>query len=199
MKKAAFLIFVLTVGSVTLALAQKEQTLANSNKTKGGFGGPFFLFSQADGKAGGGAGGGGGFIIDDFFIGGFGQGEAFGQRRVNNRSYDVTLGGGGFWLGYAYPSYKVLHLYSTLKLGWGSAALRRRDDDPFDNDDITDQIFMVIPEVGAEINLIHWFRLGLTAGYRVVGGLHDLPGFASQDFNSPVLAVTLRFGGFGYN
>ena len=182
----------------TFLWSQQEETLANNARVKGGFGGPFFLFSQADGKSGGGAGGGGAFIVNDFFIGGYGQGESFGQRRYNNRNYDVTLGSGGFWLGYAYPSHKLLHLYSSLKLGWGSAGLRRQDDDPFDNDDINDSVFVIAPEVGAEVNIIHCFRIGFTAGYRVVGGLHDLPGFSSNDFNSPTLALTFRFGGFGY-
>lgn len=196
MKKVLFFLAA-SLCIATLAFSQREETLANSSGIKGGFGGPFFLFSTADGNAGGGAGGGGAFIINDFFIGGYGQGESFGRRRYNNRNYDVTLGSGGFWLGYAYPSHKVLHIYTSLKLGWGTAALRRPGGDNFE-DDITDGVFMVAPEVGAEVNLLHWFRLAFSGGYRVVGGLHGLPGFSTNDFNSPTLAITLRFGGFGY-
>lgn len=184
--------------AATMALGQREETLASGAKIKGAFGGPFFTYGQVDGNSGGGAGGGGAFILNDFFIGGFGLGETFGSRRYNNRNYDVTLGYGGFWLGYVYPSYKVVHLYSSLKIGWGSAALRRRDNDPFDNDDIRDGVFVLSPEIGVEVNILHWFRAGFTGGYRLVSGLNTLPGFASQDYNSPTFALTLRFGGFGY-
>ena len=180
------------------AQAQKEETLAGSARVKGGFGAPFFTFSQADDNAGFGGGGGGAFIINDFFIGGFGEGASFGNRRYNNRNYDLSLGYGGFWLGYTYPSHKLIHLYSSLKIGWGNASQLRADDDPFDGDQINDHIFALHPELGAEINLVHWFRLGFTAGFRLVGGVGSLPTVRSGDFNSPTLGITLRFGKFGY-
>ena len=197
MKKT--LLLLLAVLCINLpAFSQKEETVANSSGIKGGFGGPYFLFSQAGGSGGGGAGGGGAFIINDFFIGGYGQGENFGRRRIGNRNYDVSLGGAGFWFGYAYPSYKLLHLYTSLKVGWGSATLNRKNEEPFDVPDYSDGVFMFSPEIGAEVNLLHWFRLAFTGGYRFVGGLNTLPGFNSNDFNSPTLAITLRFGAFGY-
>lgn len=196
--KKILLLTLLWLGFCQLGISQKEETLGNTARVKGGFGGPYFLFSQADGRSGGGAGGGGAFIINDFFIGGFGQGETFGRRRYNNRNYDLALGGGGFWLGYAYPSHKLFHLYTSMKIGWGAAALNRVDDNPFNDNDITDGVFLLIPEIGAEVNLLHWFRLAFTGGFRFVGGVDSLPGYSTTDFNSPTLAITLRFGAFGY-
>ncbi len=196
--KKTLLLTLFFFGLGQIVFAQKEETLAGSAHIKGGFGGPYFIFSQADGANGYGAGGGGGFIINDFFFGGFGEGQSFGRRRYNNRDYDLNLGYGGIWLGYTYRGYKVIHLYSSAKIGWGSASLQRNDGDPFNGNDINDSVFAIAPEVGAEANLLHWFRLGATVGYRFVNGLNTLPGFSSGDFNSPTFALTLRFGAFGY-
>lgn len=192
------LLLLLSLSLATLATAQKQETIANSVKIKGGFGSPYFLFSQADGRAGGGIGGGGAFILNDFFVGAYVQSESFGQRRYSGRDYILGLNSGGFWLGYVPNSYKVVHLYSSLKIGWGSALLRRDDNDPYDNDDIRDAVFVLAPEIGAEFNVLRWFRIGLTGGYRAVGLLNTLPGYSYNDFNSPTLALTFRFGKFGY-
>ena len=59
----------------------ETQTLFKNNKVRGGFGGPIFSWSQANGKTGYGAGGGGGVVMDRFFVGLFGMGETF--DRVN--------------------------------------------------------------------------------------------------------------------
>lgn len=198
MKKALFLIFLFLYTAAGL-IAQKEETLSGGARVKGGFGGPFFIYSNADGKSGGGGGGGGAFIINDFFIGGFGQGETFGQRAISSGRYTVGLGFGGFWLGYVNSSYKVAHLYTSLKIGWGSANLQRDDNDPFNGNDYSDAVFVAHPEIGLELNVVHWFRVAFTGGYRLVNGVDTLPGFASGDFNSPTLGLTLRFGAFGYH
>ncbi len=198
MKKTHFILFLLLFGAAWLQ-AQKEETLTSGARVKGGFGGPFFLYSNTDGQSGGGGGGGGAFIINDFFIGGFGQGETFGQRTISSRRYTVGLGFGGFWLGYVYPSHKVVHLFTSLKVGWGSATLQRDDNDPFNGNDYTDGVFVTAPEIGVEVNVVHWFRIAFTGGYRLVGGVQSLPGFASGDFNSPTLGLTMRFGKFGYH
>lgn len=192
-----FILILISLGLFHQAQAQKQETLANSGRIQGGFGALLFPFSQADGHSGAGAGAGGAIIVNDFFIGGYGQGESFDRHRYNGRNYFVGLNSGGIWLGYTYPSHKVLHLYTSMKIGWGSATLNRDDNDPFDNDQINDGVVVLNPEIGAELNILRWFRLGITGGYRLVGGLNTLPGYASNDFNSPTLALTLRFGKFG--
>ncbi len=197
MKKTHFAVLFVLVCFGT-AFCQKEETLAGSSRVKGGFGSPFFTFSQASGQNGIGAGVGGAFIINDFFIGAFGQGESFGPRRYNGRDYNLTISNGGFWLGYAYPSHKLAHLYTSMKIGWGNVALARTDREPFDPDGIRDNVFVLNPEIGAEVNLLHWFRLCLSVGYRSVSGVNTLPTVQSNDFNGATFGITMRFGGFGY-
>lgn len=198
MKQILVFAILFVCGSLSLA-AQKEETLSGTARVKGGFGGPFFTYSQADGQSGAGGGGGGALILNDIFIGGFGQVENFGQRTVGSNRYNTELGFGGFWIGYVYPSHKVIHLYTSLKIGWGNASLRYKNEDPFNYHDINDGVFVFSPELGAEVNVLHWFRIAMTAGYRLVNGIQTLPGFSEGDFNSPTLGITLRFGGFGYH
>lgn len=181
------------------AICQKEETLASSSRVKGGFGSPFFTFSQASEENGVGAGIGGAFIVNDFFIGAATQGESFGLRRYQGRDYNLALTYGGFWLGYAYPSHKLVHLFTSMKVGWGDAALIQSKHEPFDPNTIRDNVFVLSPEIGAEVNLLHWFRLCLTVGYRSVNGVNTLPTVNRSDFNGATFGITMRFGGFGYS
>lgn len=193
MNNKFFLAVLFCMGSVVL-MAQQEQTLAGSARVRGGFGGPFFVFSNVDGEWGGGAGGGGGFILNDMFFGGFGQGESFGNRTINGIRYNLSLGQGGLWIGYVKPSHKLFHLYATAKIGWGGVNLTPQN---VSANDVTDDIFVLTPEAGVEVNVLHWFRIAATGGYRVVTGVNQIEGYKNRDFSSPIVGLTLRFGGFG--
>ncbi len=177
-----------------------ENTLAGSARIKGGFGGPFFVYGQIENHHGGGAGGGGAFIINDFFLGGYGQGETFGQHVVNGLNYDLGLSQGGLWIGYVWPSRRMVHGFGSFKAGYGAATLERnpRNGEPDSGGDIEDNVWVISPEIGVEVNIAHWMRAAITGGYRWVNGVSKLPYFTDDDYKSPVLGLTLRFGNFGY-
>ncbi len=173
---------------------QEDQTLLKGARIRGGFGGPTWVFSRAVGDAGWGVGGGGGVIIGSLFIGGFGQGETFGRRVVQGREHQFSLGYGGLWLGVAYPSHRLVHLYGSLKLGVGGVSLLPRQGG---GEGFNDSVALITPEVGAEVNITKWFRLVGHVGHRWVAGLDGLGPYAnSEDFNSVVWGLTLRFGSF---
>lgn len=198
MKKRLLTTLLLFIAILSLQ-AQRQETLRSTTRNKGGFGGLYFVTSQAGGDPGGGAGLDGAFIHNDWFFGGFLQIESFDRRRVNNRNYQPSLFFTGPWVGYAYPSHKLIHLYTSLRLGWGFAVLNRQGNDPFNNDeDYSDFIFAFTPEIGAEINALSWLRIAATLGYRSVSNLTGLPGYSQRDFNSPTFGISLRFGSFGY-
>lgn len=180
-----------------VCLAQKEEeTLLGQARVQGGFGGPFWVASRAVGDAGWGAGGGGGAIIGHFFIGGFGQGEAFGRRTIQNVEHEYSLGFGGLWLGAVYPSHRLIHLFSSLKVGGGGVSLVPRERGS--SRGYNDGVFVVVPEAGIELNVVKWFRLVGTVGYRWVGGISGPSAyFKPGDFDSVVWGITLRFGSFG--
>lgn len=173
----------------------EEQVLSDKFRITGGFGGPFFVGSWAENHAGVGAGGGGGIVAGRFFLGGFGQGETFGRHDFDGREYELGIGYGGLWLGYSYPTRKVVHGFAQAKIGWG--AVTRSEPGEGDNDDsLEDDIFTMTPEIGAEINVTHWFRLVAHGGWRFVTGVNRTPRFTSADFSKPVYGLTLRFGKF---
>ncbi|HFC01006.1 MAG TPA: hypothetical protein ENJ53_09405 [Phaeodactylibacter sp.] len=170
------------------------ETLFNRARVVGAFGGPFVEFSQFKGDYISSTGGGGGLIIDDFFIGGYGVGSVNINDIVTAENHiRMDIGHGGFWLGYTYNSPKLIHLFASTKLGWGGIDLRI-DDEGYRS---SDNIFVVSPEVGVELNIFRWFKLGGTVGYRAVTGVNNLKNQTNADFSGLTGTLTFRFGGFG--
>ena len=172
----------------------ETQTLFKNNKLRGGFGGPIFSWSQANGKTGYGAGGGGGVVMDRFFVGLFGMGETF--DRVNIGQDQLVLGYGGLWLGYTIPSHKLLHLYTSVKIGGGGIGITNFDDDWEFDEDLNDVVLVAVPEAGLELNVARWFRMSGSIGYRFVDGFEGWGNYKKNDLNAPVYALTFRFGWF---
>ena len=88
--------------------------------------------------------------------------------------------------------HKLVHLYSSFKVGWGSVDLRIDDEKKFN-----DNLLALTPEIGVEFNVTNWFKLGVTGGFRYVSGIEELPVLTDDDFTGMTGALTFRFGGFG--
>ncbi len=176
---------------LALPLFAQHETLFDDFDIRGAFGGPIVEIGTLAGETGADVGGGGALLINDFFLGGYGMGTSYPDIRLNSRDYNVRFKHGGFWLGYTVKENKLLHLYSSVKVGWGRAQLRRDGETEY-----TDRHFALTPELGLEVNIFDWFKLGLTGGYRYVNGINALPGLDNSDFSSPVGILTFRFGGF---
>lgn len=181
-------------------LQAQHETLFGDFSTFGAFGGPILEFSSINGQMTADVGGGGALILDGFFIGGYGMGTEFPsitlEREIDGQlmdiDYNIRLGQGGLWLGYVHNAPKLIHVFSSLKIGWGKAELKH---DEFGLP--SDRIFALTPELGVEVNISSFFKLGFTAGYRLVNGINRLPTLGNDDFSSPVGTLTFRFGGFG--
>jgi hypothetical protein len=188
-----FLVFCLI--TLTAFGQKKEETLFSNINHIGGFGGPLIEVSSINGETVADVGGGGALILNNFFFGGYGLGTDAPNITIDSESLDIDFGHGGLWFGYAASPYKVVHLYSSFKLGWGEANLTDKDGDKL----FSDNVLVLTPELGVELNLTHWFKLGITGGYRYVDGVSTLPaGLTDDSFSSPFGALTFRFGGFGY-
>ena len=169
--------------------AQRAETLFGNARARGAFGAvitEFGTFNNNDLATA--HGGGGGIIIDNFFLGAYGLGTGDFNDFEEGR---LEMGHGGFWLGYTSPHYRLIHLYSSVKLGWGALNL---DLDSFNG---SDNIFVVTPEVGAELNLFRWLKVAGTVGYRRVTGVNDLTGTENSDFSGLIGTLTFRIGAFG--
>ena len=104
MKK--FLFALLLLGTAVTAFPQEReyQTIFdNQNLRISGMGGPFMQFTSVAGEFGHMMGGGGAVLLNHFFFGGYGLGltNSIPDYVNDNTSDKLTLGHGGFWMGYA--------------------------------------------------------------------------------------------------
>lgn len=187
------IIFTLLLCFFTFQGFGQSQTLFSDADIYGGFGGPIVEFSGFNGDLITSIGGGGGVFLDDVFIGGYGMGSLeMRDPSVDLENFRMNMGHGGFWLGYANKQHRLTHIFASTKLGWGSIDVdfRGEGERPSDN------IFVINPEVGMEVNLFRWFKIGGTVGYRLVTGVNEIDTHSNSDFNSITGALVFRFGWF---
>ena len=193
MKKLILLVFCSFLG---LSVFAQHETLFNRARVVGAFGAPIVEFGLND-QINTSVGGGGGIVIDNFFLGGYGLGSIDFEALIENDDIEqLEIGHGGFWLGYAYRPDKLIHLYSSARIGWGAVNVQLNDNNVRFSD--LDKIFVVTPEIGVELNITGWFRLGATAGYRWVDGTNESLGYTDDDFSGGIGTLHFRFGWFGW-
>lgn len=189
-------ILLLVLSLISLQLSAQQETLFDDLEVLGAFGGPILEVGSINGEVGADVGGGGALILNRFFFGGYGMGTEYPEYSIedgeNAGDYNIQFRHGGLWFGATSKTGKLVHFYSSLKVGWGRTRLKSDGDTIF-----SDRTFVLTPEAGFEVNVTDFFKLGFTAGYRWVDGINQLPGLESNDFSSPVGTLTFRFGGFG--
>lgn len=192
MKK--FLAIVLSL--LCVQLYAQEETLFSDLEVIGAFGGPLIEIGSINGEVGADVGGGGALVLNDFFLGGYGMGTDYPEYSIaegpDAGDYNIKFKHGGLWFGFTQRQFKLVHFYSSVKLGWGRTQLREDRETRY-----TDRIFALVPEAGIELNVAPFFKIGFTGGYRWVNGIDKLPGLGNEDFSSPVGIINFRFGGFG--
>lgn len=193
MKKT--ILFICLVIGTFQAFAQQE-TLFNKARVMGAFGAPIVEIGIGGGNQFGNAyGGGAGLIIDNFFIGAYGLGSTDIEGLINEDNPVLDIAHGGLWLGYSYRSYKLLHPYANVRLGYGAAHIDLEQD--FDHRLEIDQITAVTPEIGVELNVTKFFHITAGVGYRWINGVSDSTPYTNNDFSGMNAALSFRFGWFG--
>jgi len=181
---------ILMVAMSTITYGQTE-TLISNDIDYGGFGGPIMEFSQINGTTVADVGGGGGLVINNFFVGGYGLGNDAASVTFEDELYDIDFGHGGFWFGLSTPQHKLIHAYASFRVGWGEVELKKNGDREYE-----DNLLALAPELGVEVNITDWFRLGFTGGYRSVSGVDNLPVLDNSDFTGMYGALTFRYNLF---
>ena len=87
-----------------------------------------------------------------------------------------------------------MHFSTQLLLGGGSASLDRYRNGEFIAERSEKGTLVLIPMVGAEMNLVSWFKMGIMAGYQYVGDSNRATVF--NNLNAPVLQLQFKFGFF---
>jgi hypothetical protein len=227
--KFYYLIALLLLGtSFVNAQEENEPQYLIGNQTGkvyvSGFGSYTIGFSEFDGDLAVYNGGSGAILLNQtVYFGGYGTGLSTSHRRDditiqtaggNEFAYSdlkTMFGHGGFIIGYIHKSYKPVHFGASTKLGWGAASLI--EDNNYDyhdsynyNNVVTDQVFVITPQVEVELNMLKWFKINAGVGYQIVTGLdqnylnadgNPTEFFDSKDFNKPVFNLSFVFGGFG--
>jgi len=100
----------------------------------------------------------------------------------DNQRFDFRFNGGR--IGYAFLPYKAVHPLLCIELGRGRAKLAGEG-----NDDM----FIMQPSAGVEINVFRWFRIGLEGGYRFARNV-DYVSLSDSDISGPFAQASLKFG-----
>ncbi len=184
--KNKILVAILALCLVGQVHAQKDETLFNRLKITGAWGGPNTIFTTAGDDNLVLSGGFGGLeFAKDYFIG-FGGVSTVGDFFLNDLSTDrYQMSYGGLILGYSPNAHKLVHLQGNILLGAGDV----RNRDSFEEDE-----FIVIePNIGVEINVVRWFRIGVNGGYRALLDT-DLSGSTNNDFSRFFGQINFKFG-----
>ncbi len=191
------LLFTILLGLAAVALQAQHATLFNRARVVGGFGAPLVEIGFNNDLHTS-IGGGGGLVINNFFFGGYGLASTDFNRLFDGDNIEVLdIGHGGFWLGGTFQPHQIIHLYGSARIGWGALNIDVNDS-TFPNVD-ADNIFVLTPELGAELNLTSWMRLSGTLGYRSVRGTREGSGYTDKDFSGLISTITLRLGWFGWH
>lgn len=189
------LFFALCLSGLSL-FGQKQETLFGKSRVVGAFGAPIVEYNFANDDTQVSVGGGGAVIIGNFFLGGYGMGSTNNTWINDVEPFKIELGHGGFWVGGTYPSHKLVHFFSSAKIGWGAVNIEFYDD----NVRVDDNVFVFEPEAGIEVNIFKWFRIATTAHYRWVDGINPtVAGVDRNYYNGFGANLTFRLGGFGSN
>ncbi|MCF8358591.1 MAG: hypothetical protein K9H26_07510 [Prolixibacteraceae bacterium] len=204
MKKIAFLLIL--IFAVTVLSAQEwdldefndkneVKTVMNSITIRriSGFGGPTMSYSAINGEFAFLMGGGGGIIINNLFLGGYGEGlsNSYSVGNVNSlRNFE--FGHGGFWIGYEIFPKKMIHPVIHTRIGWGEISGYHNEL----NQDVSDNVFVVVPTVSLEVNLTRFFKMNVGAEYRRTLNVNAIPNMNDDHFSSFGVYMNFIFGWF---
>lgn len=196
MKKATLFGIILAVTFSAFSQEREYRTVfGNQDLRISGMGGPFMQFTGVAGEFGHMMGGGGAVLLNDFFFGGYGLGLTNAiPDYVNMYNPDdrLSLGHGGFWLGYILFGDRPIHVTVSSLIGWGEFGIIQSGEY---YSYARDNIFVLAPTVEVELNLTRYFRIGVGATYNLYT-MVDLQGYRSSDLSAPGGFLSFKFGWF---
>lgn len=197
MKKFIFIFAFVAVSTMVLSQEREYQTILDNQDLRiSGMGGPFMQFTSVAGEFGHMMGGGGAVLLNNFYFGGYGLGltNAIPDYVNDNPSDRLTLGHGGFWIGYSLFGQKPIHVSFSSLIGWGEFGIMQYEGYyPF----IRDKIFVVAPTAEVELNLTRYLRIGGGISYNLYTMMDEsMHGYRSSDISAPAGFLSFKFGWF---
>ncbi len=102
---------------------------------------------------------------------------------TDNQRFDFKYNGGK--LGYAFVPYRAIHPVLNFEVGRGEVKLGGVG---------RDQVLIIQPSAGVEINVFRWFRFGLEGGYRSVQNYNLGGGLTEEKLSGAYGQASLKFG-----
>jgi hypothetical protein len=180
--------------------------------------GPVLAISNVEGHMAVDAGLTAGVAINNkFFIGLYGQKLISNVPRMNLEAigYPSYTGGlvnmihAGGVLGYIHKTQKVYNWGLSGSAGIGRLQVRAKPPSSNFEDAIYDDMVIILtPKVFTEVNMTSWFKINVSAGYRLVGKVNSyymnsaqekIPIFDKSDYIKPEFSIALLFGSFGFH
>jgi hypothetical protein len=186
MKKYLHLIFI-SICFIPLTLLAEEKTLISGKIESDGYGGPVLEVTSICGDGAVLFGGRGGWIINHTYaVGGGGYGLL---NDVNINGNNLQLGYGGLELEYIGYSDMLVHFTVHTLIGYGGASYKELDEN-------SDDFFIFLPALNAELNVTNWFRICGGVRYMLVSGIDELAGLNDKDLSGLGGGIVLKFGSF---
>lgn len=162
---------------------QNEETIFGQGKVRftGLWGGAYNAYTTYNDDFNYNGGGFFTFEINHNFLFGW---TGYGTDLTLSDGRSAQIGGSDFLLGYTPNSHQVIHPIFYLQAGGGNLEV---------TGEVDDKVFILQPNVGLEMNVLQWFRLGVEAGYRFVNNVNQ-NSLESTDLSSPVIGLRLKFG-----
>jgi hypothetical protein len=107
-----------------------------------------------------------------------------GQLGISGENRALDMRWNTLNLGYNIVSYKAIHPIVRVDVGSGKAKLATFGED---------QVFVIQPAAGIEVNVFRWLRLGAEGGYRFVQDVNLGP-LSSTELSAPFAQLSLKFG-----
>jgi len=199
MRKATLAGLILLIAISSWSQEKEYQTIIDFNEARiSGMGGLMMQFTAVDGNFAHMLGGGGAILLGDFSFGAYGIGltNSIYVDRPDVPEYQqgdrLSIGHGGFWLGYSLFAERAVHVNFSSLIGWGTIGV---GSDYYTEVINPDGIFVMSPTIEAELNITNFFRLGIGATYNIYTFV-DLDGYSASDFSAPGGFLSFKFGWF---
>ena len=186
--------FLSVIAMLALQAQAQDRTLLSTNGRVGFFLSPYIEQGPLNEPWRTSLGGGAGLILGNAFLGVYGAAGADYEQVLNENELDrIDLAHGGLWIGYVPFQHWAIHPYSTVKLGAGVVNIETNG-----YNDFVDNVALITPEIGVELNLTRFLRISAAVGYRWIDGV-STPGLTNSDFDGVTGSLALRIGYFGRN
>ena len=199
MKRTVLVLVGLLVAGFVFAQNRPQTLLGDGVEYTSGFGGFMIQFAPIGGEFAAMTGGGGAVLINNaFYFGGYGLGSSDDIRiSTGGQDYEVSFDHGGLMMGFVVRPTGMVHLGVSSKVGWGDITYNLYDTGGFGfvGPAIRDNVFVISPQIEAEVNMTSWFKINASVGYQLTNGVNNFY-YASKDFDGTTIGLSFLFGWF---